>query len=414
MRSASFFMEGTKKQAEVTEAVVRKIFDFFEWKHVVAYQMSAEQKFALQTCTSDLRETWWPLARRLLVQGGQIDLDELGRLRDVIRRLNELIESVLGRDVLRLLFDPADAFYVSGSLPLEWATHDDFPLCLYAPFYRFAKPQDVLSMHAPLADGDKLVIAPSYAKPELAGINRAIQESAVLVRNDANVTLLDGAVTAQMLTQFQRKHFARLLFHGHGTPNGILASDGTPVEYRLILDLVQGPAFLIGCSTGAFETGSLDTVARQIPGGLHGALLSAFPISGDYTRELNLMIMGTFRKGDARRIQHIAHMSRLALAQIAIYHALSRLSGVPFKGTFTIVTPFEADYEKYDYWRVGVDKLREGLAGMPSNVQESIAAIVTAFAMAITSCGTPAFLVPNADSRVVQFWKMFSGWDGKS
>ncbi len=77
------------------------------------------------------------------------------------------------------------------------------------------------------------------------------------------------------------------------------------------------------------------------------------------------------------------------------------------------VTP-STGYPGYACWKVGVDKLREYLAEIPSIPQESIAAIITAFAMAITSCGTPAFLMPNSDPRVVQFWKMFSGWDGKS
>ncbi len=414
MRSASFVMEGTEQLAQLTAAVVGKVFDFNEWKNVVAYQLSGEQKSALQTCISNLREIWWPVARQLLLQGGQLDIDELDRLRNAIRTLDELIEDVLGRDIMRQLFDSNDAFYVSGSLPLEWATRDGFPLCLYAPFYRFAKPQDLLSMHAPHAGGQKLVIAPLYAKPELAGINKAIQESAIMVRNDDDVTILDGAVTAQTFAQFERRHFSRLLFHGHGTANGILASDGALIEYREILDLVQGPAFLIGCSTGAFETGALDAIASRIPFGLHGALLSAFPISGGYTREINRIVMGTFRKGDARRVQHIAHMSRLALAQIAIYHALSRLSGVPFKGEMMIVTPFEADYERYDHWSVGVDQLRADLGTTGPEIQAVVTAIVSAFAMAITSCGTPAFLLADADPRLIQLWKAFSSWDGKS
>ena len=93
---------------------------------------------------------------------------------------------------------------------------------------------------------------------------------------------------------------------------------------------------------------------QQIPEGLHGALLTAFPVSGQYTKALNMMVMGTFRFRDARQVQDVAHMSRLALAYIGIMHALARLAGLPIVGNFEIVSPFEADYDKYNRWEAGV------------------------------------------------------------
>jgi hypothetical protein len=414
MRSASFIMEGSQKQAELTAAILRRL-DLYEWKHVTAYSLSETDKAALNNCISGIREAWWPVARRLLLRCGELDFDELSNLRQAVEKLDVDIRGLLGQELLAELLDPVDAYYVSGSLPLEWTVLDGYPLCLYAPFFRFAKPQDVLSMHAPSVDSSKLVIAPTYSKSALAGINQAVVESAILVRNDPTVTLLEGSVDQSALNKFRGRQFARLLFHGHGTGSGMLASDGTLIPYPPLLELVQGPAFLLGCSTGAFELGSLDTIAQQIPTGLHGALLTAFPVSGDYTRSLNLTIMGTFRTGDARRVQHIAHMSRLAMAYMGVMYALARLAGLPIMTNACIVTPFEADYEPYDRWAAGVNALRAMATSLESRkIAEVVLPVATTFAMAITSCGTPTFLLPNAPAALVELWKLFSRWDGKS
>ncbi len=415
MRSASFVMEGTEKQAEVTSAILRRVWEFYDWKYVVAYELDQLARIKLQKSVSEIREAWWPVARRLLLRCGDLDLDELSRLDSSIEDLNADIRAILGSELLAKLLDPVDAYYVTGAIPLEWTFLDGYPLCLYAPFYRFAKPQDLFSMYAPLTNGAKLVIAPCYSKPQLSGINDAVEESAILVRNDSSVTLLEGEVTTASLKSFQSKQFARLLFHGHGTIEGLLCSDGALIPYQSVLELVQGPAFLLGCSTGAFELGTLHTVMQQIPRGLHGALLTAFPISGDYTRTLNLMVMGTFRLGDARRVQDIAHMSRLALAYIGLMHAVTRLARLPIVNNVVIVTPFEANYDQYDRWGAGVKILREAVQQLRSeDIRQVVLPTATAFAMAVTSCGTPAFLLPDADPLLINLWKRFSSWDGKA
>ena len=220
MRSASLVMEGTQKQVDLTSAILRQIWGPSKWKHIVGYELDETGKARLGASVADVREAWWPVARRLLVRCGDLDFDEVLRLGSTIEQLNADVRTLLGSELVAKIFDPVDDYFVTGSVPFEWMFLDGYPLCLYAAFYRFAKPQDLSAVYAPLTEGARLVIAPRYSRPDLSGINDAVVESAILVRNNSNVILLEGEVTPQSLESFQNRQFARLLFHGHGTPGG--------------------------------------------------------------------------------------------------------------------------------------------------------------------------------------------------
>jgi hypothetical protein len=396
MKSASFILQGNKDLGYSTSRVLRDVFTLFDWKHVITYELDGAETKRINESIGVMREAWWPVARRLLMQCGKLDLEELEHLRSAIEVVNCEMRAAFEPAMLEKLFDRVDAYYVCGTLPVEWLSLDGLPLCLYAPFYRFATPDDILSQYTPHAKDSKIVIAPQYSKPGLAGINAASKGTAILGTNRPGVTLLDGNVDAGSLLGFRDRQFARLLFNGHATADGVLASDGTLLSYESVLRLVQGPAFLFGCSTGAFELGTLQTIMQRIPKGLHGALLTAFPVSGDYCTEMNLMAWGTFLEGDARRIQDIAHMMRLALAWIGGLHAIARLNNVPAYSGVAIVTPFEADYEAYAGWGAGVAKMQKEMKSSV-HMTETIFSVAVAFAMAIVSCGTPFFLLPEVD-----------------
>ena len=413
MRPATFIMEGSRQQTELVSAVLSSLLNFVNWKHVVNYEVSDQQKTKIFRLVVEVREAWWPVAKKLLLPYGQMGND-LFRLIDAKKKLSSAMESVLGGDNITKIFEPADLYYLTGSLPLEWILHNGFPLSLYAPIYRFARPQDVMTLNPPMLDGPKLFVAPLYSKPQLAGINSAVKESALWVSRDSAVTLLQGDVNEASLRRFGDRQFARLMFHGHATEQGLLASDGTPMPFASVLKIVQGPAFLLGCSTGSFETGTIQAIARQIPVGLHGALLSAFPTPTDFTKKMNEIIVGTFRFGDARRVQDIAHMTRLALAWMGIIYALRSLSGAPFiSEKFTMVTPFEAQYDgKFESWGNGVARLQSELAKSPQDLKEAVFSTASSFASGVVSCGTPAFLLPGADPLAVQATKAFATWNG--
>lgn len=415
MRSAAFVFEGTRAQADLVRAVLRHLCNWYEWKHVINYELTSLDRATMTAAVETMRDAWWPLSRRLLQHCGQLELAELMHLQQATDTLDAVLRQTLGSDAARLC-DAADAYYVAGSIPLEWMRHEGVPLCLYASFYRFAKPQHIMSLDGPPEDGAKLFIAPKYVIPALSGVNQAVAESALWVHNDSSVMLLQDEVTAASLHGFRDKEFARLAFHGHAGSAGLLASDGTVIPFAEVLRVVRGPAFLLGCSTGAFETGALRIISDQIPLGLHGALLSAFPTSSLFTKLVNEMIVTTFRRprGGARRVQDIAHMSRLALAWMGILYAIRSLAGVPIvQPNVIIVTPFEADYEAYTKWGVGVARLREELRDMPKEMRDVVIQIASAFAMSVVSCGTPGFLLPDADPRVVDATRAYIRWDGR-
>ncbi|HTW31830.1 MAG TPA: hypothetical protein VMD76_09135, partial [Candidatus Sulfotelmatobacter sp.] len=390
MKTATLVCEGTKEQAQVVAAFVRGVFRWINWKHVINYELADRDAGVMTALVESVREAWWPLARRLLQRCGPLDFDELIKLNRATDALDAALRRVLGNDS-DCLRDRTDMYYVAGSIPIEWLLHDRVPICLYAPFYRFSKVQHVVSAHAPPEDGLKLFIAPRYSTAELAGVNSAVAESALWVRDNRGVVLLDGQISPSSLCCFGNRQFARLMFHGHATPQGLLASDGTAIPFADVLRLVRGPAFLLGCATGAFESGTLRIISDQIPLGLHGALVLAFPSSSEFTKRVNERVVMEFLRpgGGARRVQDITHMVRLALAYMGILYVIRGLAGITFISESDVhtVTPFEAEYDaRFASWGAGVARLQEELRTMRPRDQEVLISTASAFAMSVVSC----------------------------
>jgi hypothetical protein len=414
--TATLVIEGTAQQAAFVHFALSKLLPSYCWKPPIYYNLGSTSKAKLEVCLGDLTYTWGPFVRRLLMRTGDIDREEFDDFTGTALRLDQCLRDILGTELVRYIADPADAYYICGSLPLELLLLEDVPLSLYASFYRFARPQDIFSLFAPLDTPEKLFIAPSYSAPSLAGINAVVARSTLWVAKDPTVTVVDGTITAAMLDKLKDRSFARLAFHGHATPAGILLSDGSVYGISSLARLVQGPAFLLGCATGAFEEVRIGAVASQVPRGLHGALLCAFPVPGDFTQRVNEIVSGTFREGDARRVQDIAHMTRLALTWMGAIDMVRLLSGRTIIPGVIVVTPYEAAYDRsYTSWGAGVAHLKREVRELmnPPALARSVLLGASAPAMGIVSCGTPAFPLPDADPQTRLAVERYVKWDGR-
>ena len=415
MKTATLIMEGSRKQAEFVHYALTKLLSFVRWQDTIFFEITEEQNKCLSKDYMTLRETWWPVARSLLKKEGEADIESFQQLISSANLLSQRITKILGRNLINKITTPVDFYFICSSLPFEWLLCDGVPLSLYAPFYRFVKPQHILSRFAPIDDGKKSFIAPKYSDPSLSGINDAVKESTYWVINDPSVALLENNVSKSIIHQYEDRQFSRLLFHGHSKKEGMLASNGEIIPFNEILRLVQGPAFILGCSTGAFDSGQIHKMGSQIPLGLHGALLCSFPIPGEFSKLINEIIVSTFRKGDARRVQDIAHMTRLALSYMGIIYALRSLSGIPFRRDkqLIMVTPFEGDYDGLcNAWGTGVEVLKEQTGSMNRELQDYILAVAGLFSIGVTCCGTPAFLLPDASNEMKQALMAFITWNG--
>ena len=288
MKTATLIMEGSRKQAEFVHYALTKLLSFVRWQDTIFFEITEEQNKCLSKDYMTLRETWWPVARSLLKKEGEADIESFQQLISSANLLSQRITKILGRNLINKITTPVDFYFICSSLPFEWLLCDGVPLSLYAPFYRFVKPQHILSRFAPIDDGKKSFIAPKYSDPSLSGINDAVKESTYWVINDPSVALLENNVSKSIIHQYEDRQFSRLLFHGHSKKEGMLASNGEIIPFNEILRLVQGPAFILGCSTGAFDSGQIHKMGSQIPLGLHGALLCSFPIPGEFSKLIDL------------------------------------------------------------------------------------------------------------------------------
>jgi hypothetical protein len=225
------------------------------------------------------------------------------------------------------------------------------------------------------------------------------------------VTLLEGKVEARQLTSFADGQFARLVFRGRAKGASLLDSDGDGVPLAKLLACVRGAAYVIGTSSGDFHAGALEAALKAIPQGLHGALLAAFPLPGAYAERIAQIVLANFARPAGLRIQDVAHMARLSLAWIAVQQGVARFAGRTDADP-QAATPFEADYAAYSRWGAGVEALRAQVADLPAEARNALLALAAGFAMAIASCGTPMFLLPDAHPLLRRFFKAFAAWDG--
>jgi hypothetical protein len=180
------------------------------------------------------------------------------------------------------------------------------------------------------------------------------------------------------------------------------------MPFKDVLRVLRGPAYLVGCATGGFENGNMAAVAGLVPHGLHGACVTAFPVSGQYCQRINETIACIFCRQDARRVQHVAHLARLALAYIGVIDVMRGLAGAVRRKGVMIVSPFEAEYDgKHDRWGVAVARLQQEMRSLDRASREVVLAGACALSMCILSCGTPVFLLPDADPQFRRAVEMF-------
>lgn len=406
---ASFLFEGGAGQLEFVSTCLRRGLQSLEWPHVMAYDTGLWQRHRLRRATEAVRDAWWPVARTMLAEAGAPPAAATDALRSATHHLSDAIAEILGPEQVAKLSEPADAYFACGPLPVEWLLVDGLPLCLHSPVYRFARPQDVLSQNPPPPElGASLVVAPAYEKPSLAALNASTAKSAAWVGGQPDVTLLEGKVEASRLAAFADGQFARLVFHGHAKGDLVLDSGGRAIPLDSLLRCVRGGAYVLGCAAGDFPAAGLESAAKAIPRGLHGALLCAFPSPNAYTDRVAQIVLANFARPGGLRIQDVAHMARLALASMSLRH----LGG--HAPDSDAVTPFEADYAAYGRWGAGVERLRAEAAQLLPDAGEAPLSVAGAFAMTVASCGTPMFLLPDAHPLLRRFFKAFAAWDGSA